>query len=229
MGFHSYTGGGVPTTYCHFANGKLVVSSKTERDGFTARVNKLGNTVYEQFHDAFTGRVESVEVETNDYGTQVKLTCTGDNPTDRYVISCGIRSRYSQCLAGQFTTLMNDRADLTKPVTFKPYEFADREQPDRIVAGVNIYVNGQKIPSAYASHRTPDADLNGRIKLPAPIEVKDAKGRAVMQAGKPLLNWQDQEDLFTATYSALNEYIRIGGMVPAPVATDNDDPNSLPF
>ena len=227
MGFHSYTGGGLPTTYCHFANGKLVVSSKTERDGFTPRVNKKGTTVYELFHDAFTGRLESVAVETNDYGTQVKFTCTGDGPTDRYVISCGIRSRYSQCLAGAFMTLLNERAYLTKPLTFKPYEFPDKQDPERIVSGVTLMHGGQKVPTAFASHRTPDADLSGRTKLPPPVEVVDGKGRPVMQNGKPLLNWQDQEDLFAATYSAVQA--ALSGPVAATPANDNDDPNSLPF
>jgi len=217
----------MPRTYCHFANGKLVVSSKTEREGFTPRTNKLGNVVYEQFHDAFTGRIAAVEVETNDYGTQVKLTCEGDGPQDQYVISCGIRSRYSQCLAGQFVTLMNSGYDFAQPVTFKPYEFADKSDAERIVAGVNIYTRGQKIASAFASHRTPDADLNGRTKLPAPVEVKDSKGRAVLQGGKPLLNWQDQEDVFIATYESLNAYLRTPRTnTTAPTSDAN---NSLPF
>ena len=69
MGFHQDHGAS-RATYAKFADGKIVLTSRDPRDGFTERVNKVGNKVYEQAHPAFTGELLSIEFRESDYGNQ---------------------------------------------------------------------------------------------------------------------------------------------------------------
>lgn len=64
MGFSDREGG----KYITILNGKFCIRVTPETPGAVARVNKLGKTVYEIFHDAFTGKLVNIRTKDSEYG-----------------------------------------------------------------------------------------------------------------------------------------------------------------
>ena len=64
MGFSDREGG----KYITILGGKFCIRVPQETPGAVARVNKLGKTVYEVFHDAFTGKLIGIRTKDSEYG-----------------------------------------------------------------------------------------------------------------------------------------------------------------
>lgn len=77
------------------------------------RVNKVGNTVHEEYYSGWEGTITSITTKDTDYGKNWEITLTDGDGTA--VLSMGYSSGYS---AAFLKTLPN--IDLSKPVTLSP-------------------------------------------------------------------------------------------------------------
>lgn len=205
MGFHESTNG-PSKTWAKFAQGKICLSSREPRDGYTERVNKAGNTVYEQYHDAFTGYLQDVTAtDEGDYGRQWIFTMQDEGR--QFAFATGYSTRYAKSM---LNALCNPALDYNAKMTLKPYAF-ENDQGKKIV-GVTIY-QGEKITGAY-----------DKTTLPPLREVK-VKGETM---------WDDTEvmEFFEAKLSEVIKP-RLNGAVndtaPATAEAGVDNDGSLPF
>ena len=163
MGFHDSTHAG-NKVYASITRGKIVLSSREAREGFTQRINKAGNTVYEQEHGAFTGYLVDVSVYEADWGTQWNFVFrdSADATAPQVVMTAKLDSAYAKSL---LNSLCNPAADLSLPVTVTPYLY---EKDGKQKAGTTVTQRGQKIAWQYTRD-------NG---LPPMMEIK-VKGEVV--------------------------------------------------
>src|SRR5262245_11118331 len=66
MGFANRTGG----KYFTIMDGKFCIRVEAGTPGSKERVNKLGKTVHEVFHDSFTARLIDIRTKDSEYGKQ---------------------------------------------------------------------------------------------------------------------------------------------------------------
>jgi hypothetical protein len=159
MGFHAATTG-PSTTWAKFAEGKIVLSSKEPRAGYVSRVNKNGNTVYEEHHDAFTGVLQSVEISESEYGKQFVFRFFDGK--GYYNITAGYSSRYAKTM---ISALASPAVDLQDQVTLVPYSF--KNDKDKTVTGVTLMQRAVKVPPAYSRETLPplrEVKIKGQIQ-----------------------------------------------------------------
>lgn len=155
MGFQNENSGTV--TWAKIANGKVVLTSKTQLEGYIGRTNKLGNQVYELFYDTFTGKLTNVRTQDGEYGVQWFFEF--DDAGKTYIITTGYDNRYARTF---LVRLLNDKIDFNQPITIKPYSFVTDEE--KKMTGVTIIQNGKKMDPAFSYEQ-----------LPKPQEVKVKK------------------------------------------------------
>lgn len=203
MGFHqSQTTNRI---YAKISNGKIVLSSKEPREGYTERVNKAGNTVYEQAHDAFTGYLVNVEAHDGDFGKQWLFTMRDAPEEPQVVIQTFFDSSYGK---GFVNCLLNPELDLTEKFTVKPYAY---EKDGKNKTGVGIKQRGNDIRWQYTKD-------NG---LPAMTKIK-VKGQE---------QWDSSDVLEFFEQKIQTEILdRIDAKTPEPAIADSGaDDGSLPF
>lgn len=202
MGFHQEYGGG-NITYAGFANGQIVLRSREAITGYTERVNKLGNTVYEQHHPAFTGRLQEIQFRDGDYGAQwvFKFKDKGD----LFAITDRVNGSYAK---GIITALANESFDPAKDVTLSPWRMDDPRGGDKYMVGCAVKQDGQRIARAYVSPNVPEDKRNGAKLLPPMQEVK--------VSGKTVLDDSDTIDLLTKLVEEINAKVsKAAGVVQA--------------
>lgn len=155
MGFQNENSGSV--TWAKIANGKVVLTSKTQLEGYIGRTNKLGNQVYELFYDLFTGKLTNVRTQDGEYGVQWFFEF--DDAGKTYIITTGYDNRYARTF---LVRLLNDKIDFNQPITIKPYSFVTDDE--KKMTGVTIIQNGKKMDPAFSYEQ-----------LPKPQEVKVKK------------------------------------------------------
>ncbi len=132
------------SNYYNVSNGKVVRSyGKVEPEGVicSSRVNKNGDTVYEQRHDYIEGRIEKAEVLTHDeYGDTIKLTI--EKGGERAVLSIKFDSSYGRSFLYKINSF-----NTQQEVRFIPYAFLNKEGKN--ITGVNVFQNGVKIKSEH--------------------------------------------------------------------------------
>lgn len=193
MGFHS-SPAAPATTWAKFAEGKIVLSSKTPREGYVSRVNKAGNTVYEQAHDAFTGYLSDITISESEYGKQFVFRF--ESELSYYNITAEYSSRYAKTI---LIAMAAPQYNPAEKVTLVPYSF--KNDKDKSVVGVTLRQGGEKIPAAY-----------DRTTLPPLREVK-VKGNTI---------WDDTE-VMDFLEARLNDTIRPRIGMGAPVKHDTID------
>lgn len=166
MGFHHATGQNV-ATWASFADGKIVLRSRDPREGFVARVNKIGNTVYEQRHEAFTGRLQNIRMTDNDYGSQFCFNFVDGD--DTYIITDRMDGSYARAV---ISYLASDAFDPVKPVTLVPWKMADKNDPDKYFVGCKVTQADKELPRRWVSHRVPEDKRNGAQPFPEMAMVK---------------------------------------------------------
>ena len=193
MGFHQ-DHVATRATYAKFADGHIVLSSREPREGFSARTNKLGNTVYEQKHAAFTGTLLGIEARETDYGNQWNFRFA--DRLETYYISDRINGSYAK---GIICSLAHADYDPTKPVTLTTWRMDDPRGGDKYIVGATVKQAGNKIPRAYVSPNTPEDKRNGAGTLPPMQEVT--------VSGKKVLDDTDQIVFLTDLVAKINERI----------------------
>lgn len=201
-------------TYLKIFNGKIVrESDKTFASELELkdRENKTGRKVYYVEYDSISGIITHAEMKHIDaLGIDFIALTIKDGP-DTYNLSIGAQDKYGKTF---MMRMMN--IDINKEVDITPYSFEDKE--GKKVAGVNIYQNGEKLPSLY-TREVP----NG---LPEAKQVR--KGKEMKWDFTDQLNFlYDQFDVFKAKFPEVEpETARQPVSAPAAESEDYDD---LPF
>lgn len=195
----------------HFAtisDGKLVLNHQNPIEGVTeTRINKNGKQVHEQFFKSYTGMIKNITSKETSFGFVWELTLTDEG--EEVVISWNYSSRYTNNF---FRVLPNIMLDL--PITFAPWSMKDKNDPTKKVIGLSVYqdINGknQKVPFKW------DRDNPG--------DMPDLKKTEKKKAGKPIVEWDDSDQLdFFQKYLTENVLPIIAGRsiaAPSPVSDE---------
>lgn len=159
--------------YASFAQGAIVMRSNAPRDGFTPRVNKIGNTVYEQQHEEFEGTLYEIEYRDGDYGAQWMFKFT--DGSDEYILTDRVGGSYAQHI---ISALAKASVDLSQPITLAPWKMDRKDDPTKYVTGCVVRQHGEKITRIYCSSRTPEDKRDGAKPLPDK-EEKILSGKVV--------------------------------------------------
>lgn len=190
MGFTNNAGGNY-ATWASFADGKIVLRSKEPREGFTARVNKIGNTVYEQRHNAFEGYLTEISSSDNDYGSQFLFKF--EDASGSYILTDRLDGSYARAIISHLAV---DSFDPTQPVTLTPWRMDDPRGGDKYIVGCNVQQGGKKLPRKYCSSRTPEEKRNGAQPFPE-IQMVRINGKMQMDSS-PVV------DILTAEAEKIN-------------------------
>lgn len=159
---------GSNTVYLSVSDGNLVQQHKTPTDKTVERITKTGKLVYEQKFRDLTGKIIGIETAENDYGKQWKIKFTDGDKS--YIVSLPYSSRY----ASSFLKALPN-VDKAIDVTFMPWSMKDKQNPEKMITGITMYQNGDKVFPAYTKE-----NQNG---LPQMVKIK-VKGKET---------WDDSE------------------------------------
>lgn len=146
------TNSGPKVTWAKIAQGKIVLTSKEQKDGYVARVNKLGNTVYEKFFEGFEGKLLSIRTQDGEYGCQYIFSFKDGEDVVNIAIGC--ESKYANHL---LLRLLNwQQIDIKESFSIKPYSFLSEEGNQ--ISGLNVFQNDLKIQPAYTKDDMPQPE-----------------------------------------------------------------------
>ena len=131
--------------YYNVSNGKIVRSfGKTKPEGIKTheRVNKNGETVYEQLFDFIQADIVDASLQSHEqYGDSIKLRMEGDGLTAE--LSILFDSSYGRSFLFKIPNV-----DIKKEFKISPYAFLNKEGKN--IVGLNIHQSGEKIINAYS-------------------------------------------------------------------------------
>lgn len=190
--------------YYNISNGKIVRSyggNKPEGIETTERVNKNGNTVYEQHFDFIKGKLIKADLKTHEeYGDSIELTIT--DGSDIAVLQFKFDSSYGRSFLYKTPNL-----DIKQVVNIKPYSFVSKDT-GKTILGMTIYNPLEKVPNYYTRE-----EPNGMPEL-KPIKLK----------GKDTWDNSDQLEFLQEKYKEF--CAKFLNVESDPVEDDTDD---LPF
>jgi hypothetical protein len=147
MGFISSEGPQVQ--WAKISKGKVVLSSKTELEGYQSRQTKIGTVVFERFYNSFEGILVGINVKEGQYGSQFIFAFRdGEDVTN---VCVDYDSRYSRALLNR---LCNGGIDFKKVIRITPYDFVTKDDQRRI--GVNVYQGAVKFDNAFTKDDVPE-------------------------------------------------------------------------
>ena len=147
MGFISENGPRVQ--WARISRGKVVLSSKTELEGYESRETKVGTIIFERFFESFEGILTGISKKEGQFGDQFILAFTdGANVTN---ICVDYDSRYSRSLLNK---LLNTAIDFKSTMKLSPFDFETREGQRRV--GVNVWQGAMKVDAAYSKEQVPE-------------------------------------------------------------------------
>lgn len=157
MGFADREGG----KYFTILGGKFSIRVAAETPGAVARVNKLGKTVYEVYHDSFTGKLLAIRTkDSKEYGKNWEFDFKDGG--EKYTLQLSYSNSYATNLLK-----MLPNADLTKEMKIQP---SQKIEDGKTKSSLFISQDGVTLKHAY----TKDAP-NG---LPPMVKVM-VKGQEV--------------------------------------------------
>jgi hypothetical protein len=132
------------SNYYNISNGKVVRSfGKNEPEGIqtTSRVNKNGDTVFEQNFDFIEGAIVDAKLtEHDEYGSHIVLTISdGETKAD---LQIKFDSAYGRSFLFKLPKL-----DVKSKVKIKPYSFVSKDN-GKTITGLNVF-NPNKVENAY--------------------------------------------------------------------------------
>ena len=147
--------------------GKVVQKVKADTEGAISRINKNGDTVYENHYDSFSGNLVSARIEsTEKYGDFVELVMESEG--DHFNVQFPVRSGYGRSFMYRLPNL-----EITEEFEITPYDFENNE--GKRISGLNLYQDGNKILS-YWNKENPG-------KLPE-LEKVEFQGKTRWDDGK---------------------------------------------
>lgn len=163
MGFQDREGG----KYVTILGGKFCVRVQEGTKGSVQRVNKVGKTVHEVFHDSFTGKLINIRTRDGEYGKSWEFDFRDSE--DIYTLQLS----YSNSYATNLLKIL-PMADLTQEMKIQP---SQKIVDGKAKSSLFVSQNGVTLKHAYTKEKP-----NG---LP-PMEQKTVKGQLV---------WDDTERL----------------------------------
>lgn len=164
MGFQDRTGG----KYFTILNGKFCIRVEQGTPGAVQRVNKVGKTVYEIFHDSFTGKLINIRTRDGEYGKswEFDFRDTGEVYT--------LQLSYSNSYATNILKMLPN-IDLNKEMKLQP---AQKIEDGKTKSSLFISQDGKTLKHAFTKDNP-----NG---LPA-MEQVTIKGQPVWDDSKRLV------------------------------------------
>ncbi len=135
--------------WAKISKGKVVLSSKTELEGYQSRQTKVGTIVFERFYESFEGILVGISVKEGQYGSQFIFAFRdGEDVTN---VCVDYDSRYSRSLLNK---LCNSGIDFKQSIRITPYDFVTRDDQRRV--GVNVMQGGVKFDNVYTKDQIPE-------------------------------------------------------------------------
>lgn len=163
MGFENREGG----KYITILNGKFCVRVQEGTRGAVARVNKIGNTVHEVFHDSFTAKLVNIRTRDSAYGKNWEF----DFRDGEEVYT--LQLNYSNSYATNLLKIL-PMADLSKEMKIQP---SQKVVDGKTKSSLFVSQDGVTLKHAYTKEKP-----NG---LP-PMEQVTVKGQLVWDDTKRL-------------------------------------------
>lgn len=135
--------------------------------GAVSRVNKLGKTVYERYHDSFTGKLVGIKTQDGEYGKSWLFSFKDKNEVYH------LQLPYSGSFSSQFLKILPN-VDLSQEMRVSP---SQKEVDGKMKSSLFINQNGNPVKHAYTKDNP-----NG---LP-PLEQVTVKGQQVWDDTKQL-------------------------------------------
>ena len=134
---------GKPKTYLTVSNGKITMSVKQGEPGAEARKNKLGREVWEKHYRNVSGYITNVFEENHqEYGRSFKVQI--EDGEEVYLLQLQENSKYWNHFCQIFPNI-----NLSQMVTIAPYSFSTPTSGDKNIVGLNVLLNGVKIPNHF--------------------------------------------------------------------------------
>ena len=142
-----------------------------------SRINKNGNTVYEQKFDFIKGKVIAAGLKSHEeYGDNIELTISDGNS------SANLQMKFDSAYGRSFLSKIPN-CDFNAVLTIKPFQFTDKKTGKNVI-GFSILDPIEKVPNYYTKD-----EPNGLPQL-KPIKLK----------GKDTWDNSDQLEFFMAKY-----------------------------
>lgn len=123
----------------------------------------------EEVFNKMTGKITGIGFYDGNYGTNIQITVTDNDKSE--VISLPTNDPFGEDFMKKFPNV-----NLEKPVTFAPYCFADKENPENKIKGLTLLQDGQKVTNYFVEVNTdPLTNKNTYTNLHGFPEVKKTK------------------------------------------------------
>lgn len=137
------------SNYYSVSNGKIVRSfggNRPEGIQTTERVNKNGNTVYEQMFDFIRGRVVGATLKAHEeYGDNIELTIYDG------IEKANLQIKFDSAYGRSFLYKIPN-CNFENEITIKPYSFVDKETGKNVL-GLFILDPIEKVPNFYTKDK----------------------------------------------------------------------------
>lgn len=200
-------------------NGKLCQRVPEGTEGAVTRVNKIGNTVHEKFHDFFVGKLVDIKVKDGEYGKTWNFHFVDSG--ELYILQLS----YSNSFATAFLKMLPN-IDLTKEMKVSP---SVKEVDGKQRSSLFINQDGQTVKHAYTRENP-----NG---MPDLVKVI-VKGQEVWDDTKRLEFLQNMVDtVILPKLTESNNVNPVTGTDGAPTNSDGQieypedeiNPDEIPF
>ncbi len=189
-------------SYFTILGGRFCQRVQESDAGAVARVNKLGKTVYERFHDSFTGKLIGIKTQDGEYGKSWLFSFKDKEETYHLQLS------YSNSYAIAFLKMLPN-VDLSKEMRVSP---SQKEVDGKMKSSLFINQNGNPVKHAYTRENP-----NGLPQL----DKVTVKGQEV---------WDDTKQLeFLYNMVAKDIIPQLEGVKEAPVAGPTADEQRFSF
>ncbi len=125
------------TTFLNIIEGKICKKTNQENPLATARVNKKGDTVYEQRFDKLEAKIVSMKIDKDDYGK--KLVIELEEAADRYTLTLPVESKYFDHFCAKIGNVDRNHLIIIAPYSFVPKGEAQKR------TGLNFFQHGNKV------------------------------------------------------------------------------------
>lgn len=125
--------------YFTIMGGKFCMRVSSDTPGAVARVNKVGNTVHEIFHDSFTAKLVNIRTRDSDYGRQWEFDFR--DGAEVYTLQLS----YNNSLATTFLKILPG-VDLTKEMKLQP---SQKEVEGKKKSSLFVSQDGKTLKHAY--------------------------------------------------------------------------------
>lgn len=149
---------GSNTIYLSISDGNLVQSFKTANEKTVQRVTKTGKIVHEQKFRQLAGKIIDIDTQENDYGKQWRIKFTDGEIS--YIVLMPYSSRYASSFLKCLRNVNKDQ-----DVTLMPWSMKDKQNPEKMITGITLYQNGDKVFPAFTKENPNGLPQMKKVKV----------------------------------------------------------------